>query len=38
MTVRTKKPFDFAWYEKLRYDLLQTGAKTNRIPVSKQSR
>ncbi|HAE23031.1 MAG TPA: hypothetical protein DCG47_12000 [Spirochaetaceae bacterium] len=38
MTVRTKKPFDFAWYEKLRYDLLQTGAKSNRIPVSKQSR
>ncbi len=32
-TVRTKVPFDFSWYEKLRIDLLQEGAKKNKIAV-----
>ncbi len=35
MTVRNKKPFDFAWFEKLRIDLIQNGIKVNRIAVPK---
>lgn len=36
--VRTKKPFDFLWYQKLRLDLLETGAKSNRIPQAGKGR
>ena len=32
-TVRTKVPFDFSWYEKMRIDLLQEGTKKNKIAV-----
>jgi hypothetical protein len=35
-TVRQKKPFDFAWYDKMRVDLVQDGVKKNKISVSKQ--
>jgi len=34
-TVRTKKPFDFAWFEQLRISLIQDGVKRNRIVTSK---
>ncbi|HPE36834.1 MAG TPA: hypothetical protein PK625_06765 [Spirochaetales bacterium] len=37
-TVRNKKPFDFSWYDKLRMELLQAGARNNRIAVSKRPR
>ena len=37
-TVRGKKPFDFAWYDKLRIELLQDGAKKNKISVAKTQR
>ncbi|MFH2116283.1 MAG: hypothetical protein ABIJ86_17415 [Spirochaetota bacterium] len=32
-TLRQKKPFDFAWYERLSVDLIQDGMKKNRIAV-----
>lgn len=32
-TVRHKKPFDFAWYERLVVDLIQDGVKKTRIAV-----
>lgn len=38
MTVRNKKPFDFAWFEKVRIDLIQDGMKRDKISVPKQSR
>lgn len=34
-TVRTKKPFDFAWFDTLRVNLVQDGIKKNRIAVPK---
>lgn len=37
-TVRAKKPFDFAWYDKLRIELLQDGIKKNKISVTKTQR
>ncbi len=37
-TVRGKKPFDFAWYDKLRVEILQDGAKKNKISVAKTQR
>jgi len=35
-TVRGKKPFDFAWFDKLRVDLIQEGIKKNKISVVRQ--
>lgn len=32
-TVRNKKPFDFAWYQRLTVDLIQDGVKKNKIAV-----
>ena len=32
-TLRQKKPFDFAWYERLSVDLIQDGMKKNKIAV-----
>lgn len=32
-TVRNKKPFDFAWYERLTVDLVQDGMKKNKISI-----
>jgi hypothetical protein len=37
-TVRDKKPFDFAWFDKLRIELVQDGVKKNKINVAKVSR
>jgi len=37
-TVRTKKPFDFAWYDKLRVDLIEDGVKKNKIAFVKPQR
>jgi hypothetical protein len=37
-TVRTKKPFDFAWYDKLRVDLIEDGVKKNKIAAVKPQR
>lgn len=34
-SVRNKKPFDFAWFDKLRVDLVVDGVKKNRISVPK---
>ncbi|MBN2875432.1 MAG: hypothetical protein JXM71_10090 [Spirochaetales bacterium] len=34
-TVRSKNPFDFAWYDTMCVELVQDGVKKNRIPVSK---
>ena len=34
-SVRSKKPFDFAWFDKLRVDLVTDGVKKNRISVPK---
>jgi len=38
MTVRQKKPFDFAWFEKLRMELIQDGLKKDKIAVPKAGR
>jgi len=37
-TVREKKPFDFAWFDKLRVELIQDGIKKNKISVAKVQR
>lgn len=36
-TVRGKKPFDFAWFDKLRIDLIQDGMKKNKIVLAKKA-
>lgn len=36
-TVRGKKPFDFAWFDKLRIDLIQEGMKKNKIVLAKKA-
>lgn len=37
-TVRNKKPFDFAWFDKLRIDLIEDGVKKNKISTAKAQR
>ena len=37
-TIRTKKPFDFAWFEKLRIDLIQDGIRKDKISLPKTTR
>lgn len=34
-TVRSRQPFDFMWYDKLKIDLIKSGIAKNRIPVAK---
>ncbi|HAP43235.1 MAG: hypothetical protein A2087_00995 [Spirochaetes bacterium GWD1_61_31] len=34
-TVRTRQPFDFAWFQKMQLDLIKIGIAKNRIPVGK---
>ncbi|MBU0936338.1 MAG: hypothetical protein KKI09_10295 [Spirochaetes bacterium] len=34
-TVRSRQPFDFAWHEKMRIDLIRAGVSKNRIAVPK---
>lgn len=31
-TIRKKKPFDFQWFDKLRFELLAEGQRKNKIP------
>jgi len=35
-TVRNKKPFDFAWFEKIRIDLIEDGVRKDKIAVPKR--
>jgi len=37
-TVRDKKPFDFAWFDKLRIEIIQDGIKKNKISFAKVQR
>jgi len=34
-TVRNTKPFDVAWYDKIRSNLLEEGKKKGRIPLNR---
>ncbi|GAB1432735.1 hypothetical protein MASR2M29_13600 [Spirochaetota bacterium] len=36
-TVRAKKPFDFAWFDKLRVDIIHDGVRKNKISVAKKA-